>query len=265
MRLELFLPILAVGIAVFGVGLAHLQIRKDERARQLGSPKPQTEAVRMTHSPDTPAAATISMAAVLDAITSHVRYDDDWGDLVDAVLALPQQREENELRARVTELEAEKAAAEADADLWRERALNELGDNLNAKATLTAQPEASSTELTQGPADQVHDQASVDHGAAQPVAQEPVAGEKRGDRIIDAGFPDGWFIQDRLDDNVALLCRRSDFHYGGWVCICLRPKALTTDHWIPQAQIIAKGFDAIAHPATKARAQSSSVGGEAKA
>ncbi|WP_333826908.1 hypothetical protein [Pararhodobacter sp.] len=65
------------------------------------------------------------------------------------------------------------------------------------------------------------------------------------DRIIKDGFPDGWFIQDRICQNEALLCRRSDFFsLSGNICICTRPRAIPTDAWILTAQIIAHGFDA---------------------
>ncbi|CAM3717628.1 MULTISPECIES: hypothetical protein [Phaeobacter] len=64
------------------------------------------------------------------------------------------------------------------------------------------------------------------------------------DRIIKDGFPDGWFIQDRICQNEALLCRRSDFSPGGITCICTRPRAMETDDWVLHAQIIAFGFEA---------------------
>lgn len=64
------------------------------------------------------------------------------------------------------------------------------------------------------------------------------------DRIIDEGFPQGWFIQDRICQNEALLCRRSDFSIFGSVCICTRPRAMHTDDWVATAQIIAIGFEA---------------------
>lgn len=63
------------------------------------------------------------------------------------------------------------------------------------------------------------------------------------DRIIREGFPEGWYIQDRICENHALLCRESDFAIGGSVCICTRPRATKTDDWILTAQIIANGFD----------------------
>lgn len=70
--------------------------------------------------------------------------------------------------------------------------------------------------------------------------REPV---KFNDRIISEGFPDGWFIQDRICQNQALLCRKSDFSFTGSVCVCTRPRAMSTDDWILTAQIIAQGFE----------------------
>jgi hypothetical protein len=49
------------------------------------------------------------------------------------------------------------------------------------------------------------------------------------ERIIRDGFPEGWYIQDRICQNQALLCRESDFSTGGSLCICLRPRAMRTD------------------------------------
>jgi len=63
------------------------------------------------------------------------------------------------------------------------------------------------------------------------------------DRIISDGFPDGWYIQDRICQNQALLCRRSDMHIFGNLCICTRPREMSTDDWILTAQIIAHGFE----------------------
>ncbi|MCD9149084.1 hypothetical protein [Pseudophaeobacter flagellatus] len=63
------------------------------------------------------------------------------------------------------------------------------------------------------------------------------------DRIITDGLPDGWFIQDRICQNEALLCRRSDFAFGGSLCICTRPRALPTDEWLTTARTIAHGFE----------------------
>lgn len=64
------------------------------------------------------------------------------------------------------------------------------------------------------------------------------------DRIITDGFPDGWFIQDRICQNEALLCRKSDFAFGSFRCICTRPRAMDTDEWLLTAQIIAFGCEA---------------------
>lgn len=64
------------------------------------------------------------------------------------------------------------------------------------------------------------------------------------DRIIKDGFPEGWYVQDRLDSNEALLVRKSAFAFGGSLCICTRPRAMPTDEWLTTAQIIAHGFDA---------------------
>lgn len=62
------------------------------------------------------------------------------------------------------------------------------------------------------------------------------------DRIIKDGFPEGWHVQDRLNSNEALLVRKSDFAFGGTLCICTRPRAMTTDEWLTTAQMIAHGF-----------------------
>lgn len=64
------------------------------------------------------------------------------------------------------------------------------------------------------------------------------------DRIIRDGLPSGWMIQDRLRDNVALLCREAGFGFSRWVCICLRPRLMSTEAWLPIAARIARGFDA---------------------
>lgn len=66
---------------------------------------------------------------------------------------------------------------------------------------------------------------------------------RHNDRIITEGFPEGWCVEDRLDENQALLIRKSDFAIGGNMCICQRPAATPTDKWLPIARIIAKGFD----------------------
>lgn len=59
------------------------------------------------------------------------------------------------------------------------------------------------------------------------------------DRILREGFPEGWFVQDRLDDNVALLVRPAPGSFFGTYCLCLRPKAISTDDWLPTARMIA--------------------------
>ncbi|WP_027237830.1 hypothetical protein [Leisingera caerulea] len=64
------------------------------------------------------------------------------------------------------------------------------------------------------------------------------------DRIITDGLPEGWFIEDRICQNHALLCRKSDFAIGGMICICTRPRAMRTEDWLLTAQIIAHGFEA---------------------
>lgn len=64
------------------------------------------------------------------------------------------------------------------------------------------------------------------------------------DRIITEGFPEGWFVQDRIGENHALLCRKADFSISGSICICTRPRAMKTDDWLLTAQIIAHGFEA---------------------
>lgn len=57
------------------------------------------------------------------------------------------------------------------------------------------------------------------------------------DRIIKDGMPEGWFIQDRLDSNEALLCAPS-LNFGSQ-SICRRPRAISTDDWLPTARRIA--------------------------
>jgi hypothetical protein len=57
------------------------------------------------------------------------------------------------------------------------------------------------------------------------------------DRVIREGFPEGWFVQDRIKSGEALLCR-PHFTFGS-TCVCLRPGAITTDEWIPTARRIA--------------------------
>lgn len=61
------------------------------------------------------------------------------------------------------------------------------------------------------------------------------------DRYIREGFPPGWHVQDRLDDNTALLCRNDGAFLGFPAnrCICVRPQAISTDEWLPTARQIA--------------------------
>ena len=69
-----------------------------------------------------------------------------------------------------------------------------------------------------------------------------VMDRKFNDRILTEGFPPRWYVQDRLDEGTALLCRRTDM-YPGNTCICLRPRAQPTDDWLPTARMIAWGFE----------------------
>lgn len=64
------------------------------------------------------------------------------------------------------------------------------------------------------------------------------------DRVIREGFPEGWFVQDRIKSGEALLC--APHITFGSRCICLRPGALTTDEWLPTARRIAKAMVAAA-------------------
>lgn len=63
------------------------------------------------------------------------------------------------------------------------------------------------------------------------------------DRIIKEGLPKGWYIQDRMTENVALLVKETPGLWPGSTCICLRPKAMDTDKWVPIASLLAEGFD----------------------
>jgi hypothetical protein len=67
---------------------------------------------------------------------------------------------------------------------------------------------------------------------------------KFNDRYITDGFPEGWHVQDRLDDNTALLCRTGNAQFGLAlnVCVCVRPRAISTDEWIPTAMRLAHGY-----------------------
>lgn len=65
------------------------------------------------------------------------------------------------------------------------------------------------------------------------------------DRILTEGFPDGWYVQDRLDDDVALLIQPLPGTFFGSGCLCLRPKAASTDEWLPTARLIAAAIQSM--------------------
>lgn len=65
------------------------------------------------------------------------------------------------------------------------------------------------------------------------------------DEIHPEGFPDGWHVQDRLDEGVALLCRQISYPIPGNACICLRPKSISTRDWLPVARKIAEGLELV--------------------
>jgi hypothetical protein len=65
------------------------------------------------------------------------------------------------------------------------------------------------------------------------------------DRILKEGFPDGWFVQDRLEENVALLVSPAPGSFFGTYCLCLRPKAVSTDEWLPTARMIAQSIQSM--------------------
>lgn len=76
------------------------------------------------------------------------------------------------------------------------------------------------------------------------------------DRIVRDGLPDGWFIQDRLNEGVALLIRETPGMWPGSICICLKPGAIATDAWLPTPRQLALGFDAQDHaPVSKKGAE----------
>ncbi len=132
-------------------------------------------------SPATPEGAAISRGAVLDAITSHAHYDEDWGDMVEAIRSLPPQDGEREASALVAlqamvdtfhpaikEVDEERIAAVARAEKAEARAaeleaenerIGDLFDDLCHFRT----PEQRRAYLTGGLAALT----------AQPVAQEP--------------------------------------------------------------------------------------------
>lgn len=74
------------------------------------------------------------------------------------------------------------------------------------------------------------------------------------DRVIREGFPEGWFVQDRLKSGEALLC--APHITFGSTCICIRPGAITTDEWLPTARRIAKAMAAASRADMEAEARS---------
>lgn len=56
---------------------------------------------------------------------------------------------------------------------------------------------------------------------------------------ITDGFPPRWFVQDRPEDNDALLCRETLGMWPGSACICLKPRAMPTSEWLHVAKAIA--------------------------
>jgi hypothetical protein len=63
------------------------------------------------------------------------------------------------------------------------------------------------------------------------------------DRILSDGFPERYYIQDRICQDQALLCVRRDFGMGS-LCLCTRPRAMSTDDWLDCARMLAHGFEA---------------------
>lgn len=59
--------------------------------------------------------------------------------------------------------------------------------------------------------------------------------QAREDGIIADGFPEGWFVQDRPDENTALLVMPT-LGWPGSACLCLRPKLVPTDEWVHLAR-----------------------------
>ena len=53
------------------------------------------------------------------------------------------------------------------------------------------------------------------------------------------GFPDGWVVQERSAEE-ALLCAR---HWQiGMTCICLKPRLMRIEEWLPTARAIAQAL-----------------------
>lgn len=59
------------------------------------------------------------------------------------------------------------------------------------------------------------------------------------DRAIREGFPKGWYVQDRLKEDRALLVCPSFGSLNGERCLCVRPRAISTEDWLPTARAIA--------------------------
>lgn len=56
------------------------------------------------------------------------------------------------------------------------------------------------------------------------------------DIIHKEGFPEGWFIHERSAQE-ALLCRPC-WQFGSQ-CVCLKPRAIAVEDWLPTARKIA--------------------------
>lgn len=77
-------------------------------------------------------------------------------------------------------------------------------------------------------------------GSIEPIRQDD-APAALSDRIISEGFPEGWFVQDRPDERTAVLVAPPglrDYAAGG-KAVCLKPRLLSTDEWLPVARSIA--------------------------
>lgn len=75
------------------------------------------------------------------------------------------------------------------------------------------------------------------------VGPRPRSETHPNDIIHTEGFPKGWFVQDRVGDNVALLCKEISFPIPGGYCLCLRPKSISTKEWLRTAAKIAEGYE----------------------
>ena len=77
---------------------------------------------------------------------------------------------------------------------------------------------------------------ALEQALSAPAPQPPAD----ADVIIKDGFPEGWFIQDRPSEGVALLCK-PNWQFGSR-CLCLRPGAIPTEDWVPEARAIAEAI-----------------------